>query len=519
MSADRRLERALLLNFLVHGLGLVAMGLFLIPMLPGGSAPDDATRIATIAAHPWRFRIGWLPWQGCALADLWLAVAMVGTRWLPRVPAVLVLVLTSAAVLPDQYAQALWITRGVSLAASDPSAYLAFERSIFPLTAGWGALFYTLAALGWTACFVRARTWSRALTVLSVPLWMTMGVAVVAPILPVDLRPSSLFVSTANGLGFLQLQVWLGLVTEQVLRRARPFEAYGRLARWRHPSPGLLARVADAIANSRLLGALLEPLPEMTMRSDITDVIYVSYLLRADAAAALVPPGLELQRVGPDGRYALFTFLTYRHGNFGFAFLGPLRRLLPSPVQTNWRIHVIDPETGHRGIYFLTNAITHVLPALAARLTTEGMPMHVLRRGEVTRSEDGEIGVTLDPGEGSAPDAALRLRPAADAPALGGAWAECWRDYRDFLSYCVPQDRAMSSQPLRRRISRQEIDLGIPLDACAPLEGSVVSRAAAALLAGAGADATPVCFHVPRVTFTFSVEAHDVRKARPMLRC
>lgn len=504
---DRALEHALLFNFVVHALAMLTMAVFLLPALPGGTTPVDADRIAHVAAHPWAFRVGWLPWQLCAVADLWLAWAMVRVAWIPRASWA-VLLLTIAAVAPDQYAQAVWVTRGVELAQRDPSAYLALERAIFPLTAGWGALFYTLAALGWTWCFARAGTWSRALSLLSAPLWTTMLVAVTAPLLPEAHRPSARFVSTANGVGFLLLQVWLGLVSEQVLRRARPDERFGRLSPWRFPRRGWIGRALDAFANSRLFGALLEPLPELEMRSDIREVVYVNYLVPAADVEPLVPPGLELQRLGKDGAWALFTFLTYRHGHFGFAFLGPLRRLLPSPVQTNWRIHVRDPQTGHEGITFLTNAVTHLVPALAARMTTEGMPMHVLARGEVERAEDGEVRVTVDPGEGSAPDAQIVLRPSAP-PKLRGAWAECFGDFRGFLAYCVPQDRAMSSQSLRGRVSRQEIDLGIPLDACEPMEGTVRSAAARAI----AGDAAPICFRVAEVEFRFSIEAHDRRRA------
>jgi hypothetical protein len=507
-SRDRALERALLFNFVIHGVALLGMAAFLLAALPGGSAASDADRIATIAAHPWRFRLGWFPWQLCAVADLLLAIAMVRTPWLPRGGARVVLLFTVAAVMPDQYAQAVWVTRGVALAQTDAAAYLALEREIFPLTAGWGALFYTLAALAWTWCFARAKTWSRTLTTLSVPLWATMIVAVTAPLLPDAWRPSAKFVSTANGAGFLMLQVWLALVTEQVMRRARPFEPYGRLARWRHPSGGPIARALDALANSRFCGAVLEPLPEVEMRSDIQNVVYVSYLVPAHVAEALVPPGLELSRLGPDGKWALFTFLTYQHGHFGFAFLGPLRKLLPSPVQTNWRIHVSNPETGHRGIYFLTNAITSAMPALAARLTTEGMPMHVLARGSVEKNGDGAVAIALDPGGGSAPDAIVDVTPQTAHPELAGAWAECFSDFRDFLRYCVPQDRAMSSQPWKNRVSRQEIDLGIPIEACVPVTGNVASRAARAI----AGDAEPLCFYVPNVHFTFSVEAHDPRE-------
>ena len=122
MRRDRTLERALLFNFVIHGVAMLAMAALLLPAMPGGSGAPDGDRVAIIAAYPWRFRLGWLPWQLCAVADLLLAIAMVRVRWLPRVPAILVLVFTVVAVIPDQYAQAVWVTRGVALASADPAA-------------------------------------------------------------------------------------------------------------------------------------------------------------------------------------------------------------------------------------------------------------------------------------------------------------------------------------------------------------------------------------------------------------
>ena len=219
-SRERALFWALAINFVVHGLALLSMVALLLPALPGGTAHSDAERVIAIAEHPWRFRLGWFPWQLCAAADLWMAIAMVRVAAFPRVAKWLVLILTIAAVIPDQWGQALWITRGVTLARTAPSAYLDFERETFPITAAWGALLYTLAALGWTWCFVAARWWSRVLSVLSVTLWSTMLVAVLSPLAPASIRPSSSFVSTMNGIGFLQLQVWLALVTERVWRKS-----------------------------------------------------------------------------------------------------------------------------------------------------------------------------------------------------------------------------------------------------------------------------------------------------------
>lgn len=75
-------------------------------------------------------------------------------------------------------------------------------------------------------------------------------------------------------------------------------------------------------------------LPFLTLHSDVRDVVYVSWLVDAAAAQKLVPAGVTLwQR---DGKTP-FTVLTYRHGHFGPALPGPLRKLLPSPLQSNWR--------------------------------------------------------------------------------------------------------------------------------------------------------------------------------------
>ncbi|HMY18361.1 MAG TPA: hypothetical protein PKA58_18675, partial [Polyangium sp.] len=165
-SRDRFLERATLANFAIHGIAMVIMALVLAKMLPGGGESNTTLRVTMIAEHPWRFRLGWLPWQLCAAIDLWFAAALFRARWIPKVPAILSILFTLAAVIPDQLAQVLWITRGVDLArdavrTGQFDAYLAYESEIFVWTASWGAFCYTLSALGWTACFAKTPVWNR----------------------------------------------------------------------------------------------------------------------------------------------------------------------------------------------------------------------------------------------------------------------------------------------------------------------------------------------------------------------
>lgn len=507
--AERSLERALLFGLVMHAVAMLAMATALAPMLPGGPERDVMARAAALAASPWRARLGWIPWQLCALGDLWIGVALVRVRWIPRAAAWASLLFTVAAVAPDQWGELQWDGALVALAAEalrtrDAAAFSVAESTAFHATAGWGALLYSLAALGWTAAFSGAGTWRPWLTRLSFPLWATTLGAALATLAPTSLRPPAQWIAAGNALGFAMMLPWLYGVTEAVLLRSRPFTATGRSAPWRHPDGGLLGRLADFVANSRVLGALVEPAPVPVMVSDIRDVIYVNYVVEAARVEHLVPEGLELQRLGPDGRYALFTWLTFRHGHFGFAFMGPLRRLLPSPVQTNWRIHVRDPRSGRQGITFLTNAVDVTPPAIAARLTTEAMPMHVLSEAILTRGDDGSIRLRLDPGGGSAPDAECSLRPV-EKPVFEGPWRACWPDFDAFLRYCVPQDRALSSQPWLDRVTSHEIHLGIDPAVCVALDGVVRSRRAAEFVG----DARPVCFRVPAVSFVFASEIHD----------
>ncbi len=509
--AARFLEQVLLINLVVHAFALVGTVLCLLPGVPGGSALSDSERVAYLAGHPWLWRLGWLPWQASAFADLFMAAASLRTGWIPRVPAATVLFFTLLANVPDLTGQALWVTRGLDLAAQadrsgDLLPYLLFEKQVYRAVVVWGGSLYLCMALSWSWCFASAGTWTRNLTGLSLLTWSILSVGSLGLLLPEDLQPNPAMVGASNGIGLTLLVVWLAAVSEQVLRRARPDEKHGRLAPWRHPWSGVAGRFLEGVGNSRLLRAYGEWFPPIAFSSDITDVIYVNYLVEADRLEPFVPSGLELQRIGRAGRYALFTHLTYRHGHFGPRCLGPLRRLLPSPIHTNWRIYVVDPQAGQRGVYFVTNAIASTPHALAARLFSEGMPMHPLAHAAVRVAEDRSCRVLLEPGTGSAPDLESELHPSE--PILPGApWTDCFEDYRAFLSYCVPQNCALSSQPWYARITRQEITLAIPLDSCEPMAGISHSHVASAYVG----DAVPLCFRVGRVAFCFEREVCDRR--------
>lgn len=371
MSARSRfLERALFFSLLIHALAMLSMALLLLPGMPGSAA--DPVRVRYVASHPWLWRLGWFPWQLTALSDLLIGVGLLRATWIPRGAAVLTVLVTCAAVLIDQSGEILWITRGVALAQTgDVTGYLLFERTPLLFTGGWGDLFYTCGAVGWTWCLAKTGAWNRWLTWISFLVWPVFFALAGAAFLPDGAQlPGSVTVAL-NGVGFALLEVWLALALEEVLRRTHPDATHGRWAPWRYPGP-FLAKILDPLANSRFVRYLTALLPVPAFVSDISDVLYVNYVVPAERLVHLVPPGLELQRVGPGGQFGVFTFLSYRHGHLGPRLLGPLRRFMPSPIHTNWRIHVRDPHTGKLGIYFVTNAISNVWNALGARSHDRG---------------------------------------------------------------------------------------------------------------------------------------------------
>ncbi len=224
MRPERLLAHALAFTFVCHGLAMLTMLAFLLPGVPGGGVADDALRVRYIAEHPWLWRLGWSGWQITALSDVLLGVALLRAPFVPRAGAIFTLVATLAAIVPDQGGQALWVTRGVRLAQEAVANgriddYLAFERQVFPVVAGWGATLYTIGALGWTWCFASAGTWSRTLTWLSVAVWTLFGIVSPGLLLPPAWRLPDTVVSAANALGFVLMEAWFALVWWRVVRR------------------------------------------------------------------------------------------------------------------------------------------------------------------------------------------------------------------------------------------------------------------------------------------------------------
>src|SRR5260221_13590012 len=105
--ASRFLEQALLVAIVCHAAAMVSMAILLLPGMPGGNNALSG-RATYVAANPWLWRLGWLPWRLTALAGLLLSVALLRTTWSPRFPAILALLTTVVALVVEKPGQLAW---------------------------------------------------------------------------------------------------------------------------------------------------------------------------------------------------------------------------------------------------------------------------------------------------------------------------------------------------------------------------------------------------------------------------
>ncbi len=235
------------------------------------------------------------------------------------------------------------------------------------------------------------------------------------------------------------------------------------------------------------------PLPALV--SDVSDVAYLSWWV--DAGALPRPPA-GYRYWTWKGRTP-FTVLTYRHGCFGPAFLGPMRRLFPSPSQSNWRWYVLrDDEAADAvpTVLFARNVMDSLLHVVGARLWSDAMQPQLAFRLH-HRVEGGNVSTVIDAGTGVAPTLATTLEQG-DRQEYGSAWVDCFGSHADAVRFLACQDAAIAVAP-DARVAYTKISLPIDPDAVTPLR---VIDIACPMVAQMGASpAEAFCFLVPRVAF------------------
>lgn len=272
--------------------------------------------------------------------------------------------------------------------------------------------------------------------------------------------------------------------------------------RYAHPRAGIVGRALAALVNSARIAAarraVMSRLPFPVLESDVRDVVYITWMVDAERAARLAPAGVELWTANG---LTPFTILTYRHGHFGPALLGPLRRLCPSPLQSNWRLYLRSPPAGApevRTVLFVRNVMDSLVHALGTRLFSDALPTHLAAEFEFdVTPDDGRLRV--HEGDGSAPALAARWVKAAEH-GLPPAFEAAFTNWPAALGYLTLQDAAIAAVPHLQQLALAEISLPADVGSITPVQLDAASLACPFVesLAPSG---PPLCFHLPRVRF------------------
>jgi hypothetical protein len=312
--------------------------------------------------------------------------------------------------------------------------------------------------------------------------------------------------SAVSALSFSMLTLWsLGVAARvgELARRDRP-DPTGAALTLAWPEGRALAWLAPLASDGvrDVLRVFSRAAPFPVLRSDVRDVVYLNWMVPSSRVAHLVPEGVKLD---VRGGLTPLSILTYRHGGFGPALLGPLRRLLPGPLQSNWRLYVapnvLDVPLPIEGdVFFLKNVIDHPLYVLGSRMMSDGLPAHLPGRMAHTRRGDA-IETRITAGGGSAPDLVATVRETRDRMVPKGF--RCFGErFEDVLAYLVPQRaavRAHSAVGLRSE-SFIVVDPGEirPAVVTAPIESDWL----APLVEGA----EPFAFVIPELRFASTGE-------------
>ncbi len=266
------------------------------------------------------------------------------------------------------------------------------------------------------------------------------------------------------------------------------------------PHSGLLGPWANRLVSNQpilaLRRAITAHLPFPILQSDIQDVIYLNWVLDVEQVAHYLPPGVQLwQRQGK----TIFTVLTYRHRHFGPVFLGPLRQLCPSPLQSNWRLYLEPTVPEQRSVLFVKNSMNHVLYALGSRLFSDVLPSHLAESFTHQALPDG-YETQIQSGIGSSPDLFCRVK-TSQTKTLPGPFEVFWQSWPEAIRTLCLQDAALSYVADTGQLVQAGIDLPIDIFDVIPLQAVELKSQFDLLQLPACQPEFTLCFRVPKLCF------------------
>lgn len=131
------------------------------------------------------------------------------------------------------------------------------------------------------------------------------------------------------------------------------------------------------------------PVPPFSVKLDITDVAYVTYLVPEERLRPAVPEKVPF--AATHGGRAFVSLVMFHNRNVRASFF-PFIRF--NYDQLNVRTYIVDPVTGRTAVFFLHSGITSGIMSSATKLL--GIPWPVISLGINSGQENTEAGYSAD---------------------------------------------------------------------------------------------------------------------------
>lgn len=175
-------------------------------------------------------------------------------------------------------------------------------------------------------------------------------------------------------------------------------------------------------------------LPFLKLQSCVSNIVYLSWLVDIEQVQNRFPEPIKL--LEKQGK-TIFTVLTYQHEHFGFSFLGWLRKLMPSPKQSNWRFY-IEPQQQDKTVIFEQVIVDQKLYVLSGRLASDAMPAQ-FSKPFIHQKVDQQIQTQLQI------DSTYQLSSSVDISSdkqLPVTWQDLFSSWDEAVRYLADQDHA-----------------------------------------------------------------------------
>ena len=238
-----------------------------------------------------------------------------------------------------------------------------------------------------------------------------------------------------------------------------------------YPSKNLFAESVSNLFNKDSLltqkTTFLRPFEQISLLSDVTNVLYLNWLVPYENVLHLVPPKLKLKKWG---KYTILTILTYNHGNFRPQPLNFMKSLFPSPLQSNWRLYLETNEVipcAKSTCFFLKNVLNARLHTFGSRLFGDILQAHYPLKFIYAIQPDNYT-ISIQQGLSNAPDLDVVCSKTVDFN-FSDEWDNIFSSVEEALKTICLQEYAVADLQLPA-FAVASIELPIAIETIKPLQ-------------------------------------------------